>query len=94
MDTIQLILDHGYVEDGHTRGQAYKVVTKESYPLPGKVIHAKGRLRFKRRDDPDKRVTVGKITTNFYTVGIDGFTQFRTKDTDEISLHLRKEATS
>ena len=77
---INHLLAHGYIEDGRTQEDTFKIITQASYPLPGRIVTMGGRLRFK---NGDKRVTVGKRIVCFYEM-VDGqpanFTNYRTRE--------------
>lgn len=83
----------GYSEDGETAKTVARVVTAASYPLAGAEIRSGGRRRL-ALPGRIERVTIGKITTNFYRSDTEreGFTQFRTKDTDGIAAEAQRRA--
>jgi hypothetical protein len=62
---IMLILSYGFVDDGNTMIETYKIITQNSYPLPGAIVTAGGRKRFK---NGEWKVTIGKFTTYFYKI--------------------------
>jgi len=78
---IESLVYLGFEDDGETRGDCFKIITRKSYPLPGAIANIPSRVRLKLPGSLWK-VTVGKITTNFYTLEnheVTSFTQFRTK---------------
>lgn len=78
---IESLVYLGFEDDGETRGDCLKIITRKSYPLPGAIANISSRVRLKLPGTAWK-VTVGKITTNFYTVEnhkVTSFKQFKTK---------------
>jgi len=62
-EIITSLLENGWAEDGKSSYRSFKIITTESYPLAGAVIHQGGRPRFNKGN---WKVTVGKFTTYFY----------------------------
>lgn len=65
---INILLEKGFELDGTSQGEAYKLITKNSYPLPGALVEPAIRQRLKK-SGTEYKVTVGKVTTNFYRAG-------------------------
>jgi hypothetical protein len=88
-DIIKYLLDIGWVEDGVSSSNSYKIITQNSYPLAGAIINVGNRPRFKKGD---WKVTVGKSTTYFYKPEVnkdrnlwDGF-HFNNSSIEDIKL--------
>lgn len=89
-EVIGILTAAGWTEDGRTRTETVRIPTTKN-PVYGRGAYSGGevrtfggRLRFAKGD---RRVTVGKVTTNFYEVR-DGeatnFTHLLTKDVEKI----------
>ena len=88
---IEELVHIGFEHDGETWGECYKIITTSSYPLPGAIVNIPPRVRLKLPGTIWK-VTVGKITTNFYTVEnreVTDFTQFKTKMLPDIAAFAK-----
>ncbi len=83
----------GYQDDGETAITITRMVTATSYPLPGAEVRSGGRRRLALPGRVE-RVTIGKVTTNFYRSDNEraGFKQFRTKDTPGIAAEAANRA--
>ena len=64
-NAIKEILEFGFQPDGHTETNSYKIVTANSYPLPGKIVTTGGRQKFKKGN---LKITIGKRTVCMYSV--------------------------
>ena len=67
---VDLLLMHGWEEDGHTASQSFRSGTSDSPiygGMGGKISHTGGRMRFKKPGTLMK-ATVGKLTSCFYEV--------------------------
>lgn len=60
---IDLLKALGWTDAGESRTQTFRLITHESYPLPGAEVTTGGRPRFAKGA---WRVTVGKVSTYFY----------------------------
>jgi hypothetical protein len=60
---IRALLAAGFEADGTTESETVKLITRNSYPLPGKLATFGGRQRYRRGD---WRVTVGPRVVFFY----------------------------
>lgn len=91
-EVCTLLVSHGWEDAGTSAAAPYKIVTRDSYPLPGKVITPSARKRFVL-PGTNKRATVGKRTVNFYEAGqrqAINFEQFKTKDIEGIKSKLKE----
>ncbi len=87
---IEILLVAGYVPDGVTHGETYRIVTQASYPSVGAEISTGGRKRFVL-PGTTKRATVGKRIVCFYESVNEqamGFRNFRTEDFAAIAAIL------
>ena|SRR5689334_19041274 len=78
---IEILVENGFIPDGHTQAETFKIITAKSYPLAGALITLGGRLRF-YNSAHNLKATVGKRTVCLYDVknGIVGnFKNFSTK---------------
>lgn len=86
-----LCLTSGFEEDGSTKMEHVKFITKDSYPFAGALATFGGRLRLKSTKS-NWKVTIGKRTTCFYQVenrqGFN-FNNFPTKNVDLVSQFLQ-----
>lgn len=62
-EIINYLLENNWTEDGKSQASSFKIITQNSYPLAGAIIHQGNRPRFQKND---WYVTVGKLTTYFY----------------------------
>ena len=60
---IKMLVRRGFITDGMTRSETYKIVTQSSYPLAGGLVTTGGKPRFKKGK---WKVGVGKVTTVIY----------------------------
>lgn len=64
---IEILVENGFVPDGRTQSETFKIITSRSYPLAGALVTLGGRLRFSHSTH-NLKVTVGKRTVCFYDV--------------------------
>lgn len=62
-EIINWLLQNKWTSKGNSQASSYKIITVDSYPLAGAIIHQGNRPRFQKGD---WFVTVGKFTTYFY----------------------------
>lgn len=43
---IKFLIDSGWVAEGYTRSETYKIITQNSYPLAGGIVTIGGKPRF------------------------------------------------
>lgn len=60
---IELLTTSGWLPNGYTSERSYKMITTESYPLAGALVHSGGHPRFMKGD---WKVSVGKRIVYFY----------------------------
>ena len=89
-DAIEVVLSAGFQAAGTTPTERVKFPVSTGHGLGFKGATFGGRPRFSKGD---RRVTVGKITTNFYEIGVTGqptnFICLRTRDLDAIREQAR-----
>lgn len=79
---IEILIENGFIPDGRTQSETFKIITSKSYPLAGALVTLGGRLRFSNSAH-NLKATVGKRTICLYDVknGIAGnFKNFSTKN--------------
>lgn len=93
---LTLILAAGYAEAGVTDVQEFRIATTRNPVfggIGGVATKQGGRSRYEV-PGTKRRVTVGRFTTNFYSVATgkpSDFVQFRTDDLAGIAAHLKKD---
>jgi hypothetical protein len=91
-EVIKLLLSAGYMADGVTLSESYKVITANSYPLAGSIVTTGGRKRFSL-PNTNKRVTVGKRVVCFYEkegVEVKNFRNIKTADLESIKKEMNQ----
>lgn len=90
-EVIKLLIDNGYVFDGRTMSDTFRIITTSSYPFAGREVTVGGRTRL-HLPETNQYVTVGKQVVCFYIKDKAAYNwkNLYTKNIEEIKDYLNE----